>query len=53
MQDRWDAGQVGYRTGGIQPQDRWNPGKERCRKGEMQKRTDAERERCRKEGLRR
>ena len=38
MQDRWDAGQVGCRTGGY-------------RNGGMQERRDARKEGCRKAGV--
>ena len=38
VQDRRDAGQVGYRTGEMQ--DRWNAGQVECRTGGMQDRWD-------------
>ena len=39
MRDRRDAGQVGYRTGGMQ--DRWDVGQVGCRTCGMQDRRDA------------
>ena len=39
MQDRWNAGQKGCRTGGMQ--DRKSAGKVGCRTGEMQDGRDA------------
>ena len=62
MQERWDAGQVGCRTGGMQDrryaeqercwtareiQDRWYEGQVGCRTRGMQDRWDAEQVGCR------
>ena len=44
MQDRWDAGQVEYRTGGMQSckiskiQDMWDAGQVGCRTSGIQER---------------
>ena len=56
MQDRWDAVQVGYSSGGIQDkrdadtgrmQDRSDAGQDGCRIGGMQNMRDAGHEGCR------
>ena len=50
MQARWDAGQVGCRTGGMQEggmKDRWEAGQMGCRTGGMQDRRSVGQVGCR------